>query len=359
MVGMENSVRHWRAQAGLSQADAARAVGISRQALIGIESGRHVPSTSIALGLARALGCRVEDLFALAEPEGFEARGKCVGRVALGRVAGRWIAHALGADATTAADGLAQPGPGEACRVTPLLDIRQLESNVLVAGCAPLLGALLPRIGQRYRDATGRWIAANSGRALQLLEQGRVHVAGLHLFDAATGGHNEPAVRERFVDERMLLVNLTRWRAGLVVARGNPRGIRTVKDAASPDLQFAMREAGSGAAGLVERLVGKRAARRLAKGLVASGHREVARLVACGAADAGIAIETVALSAELDFIPLAEERFDLVLRADLAVDGPVKRLLDALDDNAFRAEAAAMPGYDASECGHVSTVGDA
>lgn len=359
MAGIENAVRLWREQAGLSQAAVARAIGISRQALIGIELGKHVPSTAVALGLGRVLGCRVEDLFALAEPESFEARGEHEGRVAVGRVAGRWVAHPLGADIAAAADGLAGTGHAGSCRVEPLVDRRDLESNVLVAGCAPLLGALLPRIGQRYRDARGTWIAANSGRALELLSDGLVHVAGLHLFDVDSGQHNEPAVRQRFGRERMLLVNLTRWRAGLVVAPGNPLGFRTAKDAVDPEHRFVTRETGSGAAALIERFVGRRAAKRLAKGVTAGGHREVAGLVACGVADAGVAIENVALAAGLDFVPLAEERFDLVVPAALAEEPPVRRLLDSLDDAAFRGELRAFPGYDASECGHVSSVGAA
>jgi putative molybdopterin biosynthesis protein len=64
----------------------------------------------------------------------------------------------------------------------------------------------------------------------------------------------------------------------------------------------------------------------------------------------------VALASDLDFVPLTEERFDLVVPAELADDAPVARLLDTLDDQGFRAEAAGLPGYDVEICGHVTTL---
>jgi molybdate-binding protein len=86
----------------------------------------------------------------------------------------------------------------------------------------------------------------------------------------------------------------------------------------------------------------------------AGDHEQVARLVACGAADAGIAIESVALAAGLGFVPLSEERFDLALPAERAAEPAVARILDALGDAAFRREVARLPGYDISLTGQTS-----
>ena len=82
----------------------------------------------------------------------------------------------------------------------------------------------------------------------------------------------------------------------------------------------------------------------------------MARRVHCGAADTGVAIESAALAWGLGFVPLVEERFDLVIPADIAEAPPVSRFLETLDDPGFRAEAASLPGYDTSISGHASTL---
>jgi molybdate-binding protein len=91
-------------------------------------------------------------------------------------------------------------------------------------------------------------------------------------------------------------------------------------------------------------------------GPVAHGHDEVAWHVRCGGADVGIAIESVALGAGLGFVPLSDERFDLVVTAALAETAPVGRLIDMLDDRAFRADVERLPGYDSSAAGDVITL---
>ena len=154
-----------------------------------------------------------------------------------------------------------------------------------------------------------------------------------------------------------LLVNLTRWRQGLVVPAGNPLAIRSGADLLRRGVRFARREDGAGAQALVDRLLREQGVERgYVHGPLATGHQEVAQLVRCGAADFGVAIEGVALAAGLDFVPLTEERFDLVVPADLAESAPVRRLLDMIDDDAFRDEMAELPGYDGHEAGHATTL---
>jgi molybdate-binding protein len=235
--------------------------------------------------------------------------------------------------------------------------MRQLERNVLVAGCAPLLANLAHRVGEGSVDARATWIPASSHRALDLLEAGMVHIAGLHLSDGKSRETNEHAVRRRFPGRRMLVVNLTRWRQGFVVAARNPLGIRDAADLLRPGVRVVGREPGTGADELFARLLaGGPGGQPDFSGPVAEGHLDVARRVHCGAADAGVAIESAALAWGLGFVPLVEERFDLVIPASIAETPPVSRFLDTLDDPGFRAEAASLPGYDTSISGHASTL---
>ncbi len=337
-------LRHARERAGMSQAALAQQVGVSRQALIAIEAGRQVPSTVLALQLARALGCRVEDLFTIGPSDAIEvelASGEAGERVAIARVRGRWVAHGVGCS-PRGADGVL----AGASAVRPLDAPAALSRNVLIAGCAPLLATLADWTSRRQREARVRWVHANSRRALDLLARDQVHAAGLH---AGGDGDNLALVRERFGRERMIVVHLTRWRQGLVVAPKNPLAIREAADLVRRDVRAARREDGAGAAKLLERTL--RSTRRKPRGPLAASHEEVAQLVRCGAADAGVAIESVALSMGLGFVPLAEERFDLVLREEVASEEPASRVLDALADASFRADACALPGYDASRAG--------
>jgi putative molybdopterin biosynthesis protein len=352
---IHNLLKSKREQAGLSQQALADQVGVSRQAILKVEAGRQMPSTALGLLLARALDCRLEQLFRLDDGDTLivqpcAAAGE---RVALGRVGDRWVAHPLHADGAVAADGLMQ----DANSARPLEAVERLERNVLVAGCAPLLGGLAQRVGARFADARMTWLGASSQRALELLADGLLHVAGIHLCGATSPDEHVAVVRARFPGRRMLIANLTRWRQGLVVAKGNPLGLTSGADLLRPGLRLARREPGAGAHKLVGRLLTSAGAPdHPLHGPEARDHAGVAQLVRWGAADVGVAIESVALAADLSFIPLAEERFDLVLPAELTAAPHVARLLDALDDDAFRADVARIAGYDSALAGEVTTV---
>ena len=389
---LHNSVRRYRRDLRLSQEALGDQVGVSRHAIMAIEGGRQVPSTTLALRLADTFDCAVKDLFRLEpvpelevhlpppHPAATTTPPAPSSRVSVGRVGGRWAAHPLPAHATGAADaiveeggahtppdrpatGASDPEPASealrfrSARVRPVRGMQQLERNVLVAGCAPLLANLAHRVGEGSGDARATWIPASSHRALDLLAAGMVHIAGLHLSGGESSEANVRAVRRRFPGKRMLVVNLTRWRQGFVVAARNPLDIHDAADLLRPGVRVVGREPGTGADELFARLLaGETGGQPDFSGPVAEGHLDVARRVHCGAADAGVAIESAALAWGLGFVPLVGERFDLVIPASIAETPPVSRFLDTLDDPGFRAEAASLPGYDTTISGHASTL---
>ncbi len=363
-IKLDNRVRRHRKANRMSQQRLAEALGVSRQAIHAIETGSQVPSTSLGLRMARVFGCAVEDLFSLAADPVIRARlapsgaaNQASSRVVAGRVDNDWVAHRLPSNGITAADGIIAGADGDEAEITPLGDVGQLERNVLVTGCAPLLGAVSQRVGSRFSDARVTWLRAGNGRSMELLKAGLVHMAGLHLSANGDGEGATRAARRVLPGRRLLVVNLTRWRQGLVVPAGNPLGISGGADLANSDLRVVRREEGSGAQALAASLVEAEGDCALPdSGPLARGHIEVANLVRCGAADVGVAIEGAALAEGLDFIPLTEERFDLVVPADVAADKPVARVIDTLDDPAFRTEVSHLPGYDGSMSGQVTTV---
>lgn len=361
----------FRQEAGLSQSELARRVGVSRQGLAAIEGGRQVPSTALSLRLGRALGRSVEDLFALPAERPLEAvletmsegttesRSVPIGqRVLLGRVSDSWAAHPVPHDRATAADGRVV-GPGKrqgTVHVEPLLPLSELSDSVLVAGCAPLMGLLAAHSTRSMPQQPSSWLPANSSQALRALQQGTVHVAGVHLSGPRQDATHEDLVRRHFPDDRMLVVHLTKWRQGIVVAAGNPLGIQSVADLVREDVRLATRESGSGARKLLDELLVSAGVAAGIDGPQAHDHASIARLVGWGVADAGIAIESSALGRGLDFVPLVEERFDLVLSEAMASRPEVARLVDQLKQRAFRTEASGLPGYDLSDVGDITTV---
>ncbi len=346
-----NGLSERRRERGLGQAELAQAVGLSRQALSAIEAGRSVPSTLVALRLARALDCAVESLFWLEDegeivevrrPRGTPKRG----RVRVGHVAGGWVAHPIALSDVADAE-LVDGGS----RARLLDDVRALRDRLLVAGCDPAVG-LLAHAAERAQVPVA-WLDQTSTQALRALARREVHVAGAHLYDAASGEHNLPFVR-RLVPTSCVAIELASTREGLLVAPGNPRAIRTVADLARDDVRVVNRPAGSAARALLDReLARERVPASEVSGYhrAVAGHEEVARAILDGIADAGIATHAVALAHGLAFVPLHEERFDLVVPAELIELPSVERLLSILSGGAFRRQLRAIGGYETSGTG--------
>src|SRR5215470_17937126 len=250
---------------GLNQQELAKRAGVTRQTISGVESGLYLPSTLVALRLARALGCRVEDLLWLEEettsmdvvPAASVPVG-CASRLLLARVGDRWIAHPLNGDQTVRtellpADAEGHLEPGQTRMPTRLLeDVETLAHTVVVAGCTPAL-ALWARSAERgHPGLRVHWLTANSTIALESLARGEIHAAGTHLYDPDSTEYNVPFVRRIMRDRAVVLITLGVWEEGLVVRPGNPRNVRTVADLAQPGVTMVNRELGSGARQVLE-----------------------------------------------------------------------------------------------------------
>ena len=366
-AGMETRVRTAvkaaRQRLEMQQRNLAEAIGVSRQTLSSIESGETVPSTQIALSLARELSCRVEDLFSLrgdgqtidaefANEGERQPAGEPKARVSLGWVGNRWVARRLETDEAwalgTPADGIASLSGKKGkirARVRPLRDLESLERNLLVAGCDPALGLLGRHMEERFHGPRLHWIEKASRPALEELALGLVHMAGIHLDGEGTASENAVAVRARFGALPMVLVTLASWEQGFVGRAG--RRYKNVADLERKGTRLIAREAGAGAQELLERQFRKagRAWNTAKPVAVARGHREVARMVAMGVGDVGVATRSAAASFGLRFEPLAEARFDLVFPANLASDSRVQALLDCLSNKRFRQDLGGMTGY--------------
>jgi putative molybdopterin biosynthesis protein len=370
---LDNDVRSKRQAAGLSQQALATRCGLTRQAINAIEAGHYAPSTTVALRLARVLGCTVEALFRLPEVSP-HVEAEFLGdppsatagwtRCQVARVGARLLAHPLtGALAAfTAADGLVVPAATDAPRTDYRVDIELLvdaqvpENTVVVLGCDPALALLGAHLRRRYSTLRLVWVPRSSLTALRMLGRGEAHAAGTHLWDAESGESNMPYVRRELAGRRLVVVTLSQWQQGLIVAWGNPKGITGPADLARPEITLVNRDAGAGSRMLFDlwlRQAGIAPHWVAGYGREVLSHLAVAEAVASGGADVGPGILAVARALGLDFIPLQEERYDLVIPMEFLATTPVQALLDIVASPHFRAELEALGGYDGSCAGTV------
>lgn len=189
---------------------------------------------------------------------------------------------------------------------------------------------------------------------LRRLAAGRVIGAGVHLFEPEGGDWNLGHVERMLPGQPVVLMEWARRRQGLVVPAGNPLGIAGVGGLAG--CRVAARQPGAGSRVLLDHLL---AGAGLAPGAVtlldppARSESDVALAVGEGRADAGLAIESVARQHRLDFVPVAEERYDLALWRREIFEPPIQRLLALARSGAFAARAGDLGGYDVSGFGTI------
>jgi len=372
---IENRLKSLRTAVGMSQGDLAQMSGLSRQAVYAIETSRYLPTTAVALRLARALHCRVEDLFSLIS-DGEVVEGELIGsaspnervRVKVAKIGDRTIVRPVSElgdilSLTVPADGiLIGPAAGSRRRmqkvnVELLRDHRFVEDEINVAGCDPAIFLVGEYIRRQNEKASVVGWTMGSAAALEAVRCREVHIAGLHVQDTESGEWNLPYLRKHIAPGGFTIVTFARWEAGLLVKHRNPKQIRDVADLGERNIVIVNRESGSGARQLIDRrLVGAGLKAHHIKGYdhLASSHIEVARKIAEGLADAGIGLRAVARLYNLDFIPLQDERYDLVIPTDLLANHPTLSIfLDIIVSRVFRSEIEALGGYDTRETGTI------
>ena len=371
---LENNLKRVRTAVGLTQGKLAASVGISRQAYSSLEAGRANPSTEVALRLARELRITVDSLFFLIEQpqHGIEAElvvestfdtsdaaSSSTGqRARLFRVGGKTFARPLYGPENTRhtmvpAEGLvlSRGNFGRQVTVQPF-DSEEVDVPTLaMLGCDPAVGLL--EAGLSTRGVTLVACEKSSRAALLGLANGEAHIAGCHLLDDSTGSYNSSWVKQ-LIPFPCTLVTFASWQQGLIVAHGNPKNVIGVSNLADPDLRLINRQVGSGSRALLDRTL---AAAGLPSTMVNGyqreecGHLALALAVASDIADVGVGVKAAAVAMGLDFVPMEEERYDLVIPNHFLSDEPVQALLDLLRRPVFHRSIESLGGYDASNMG--------
>lgn len=364
---LRNSLKSVRTRLGMSQQELASLAGVTRQAISGVESGQCAPSVAMTLRLAKALGCKVEDLFWLEQdlPLVQAVLAKSISysqqqRVSLARIGGQWVAYPLVGNDAFRMEMI--PADAEVdsqidtntVRVRLLDDIDRFDNTVVIAGCAPVL-SLWARAAERwYPQLRVQYKFANSMAALHSLCRGETHIAGMHLYDSQTGEHNIPFVREVLAGKEAVLITLGIWEEGLLVQSGNPMQITTVTDLVFAKAKIINREQGAGTRMLLERkLKEEQLPCDSIRGFdsIARSHHGVADAVVSGLADAGISTASVATAFGLEFIPWHQSRYDLVILKKYLQEAPVQQLLNTLEHRFVHSQLETIGGCDTSKTG--------
>jgi putative molybdopterin biosynthesis protein len=286
-------------------------------------------------------------------------------RVALGKVNDQILAAPLsrGAGVITSlvrADGIAIlprgiQGMSSGDRVTVRLYHSQaeIERTIFAIGSHDLtLDVMAQYLAERERRLTSANVGSLGG--LIALRRGEAHLAGSHLFDPDTADYNISYIRQYLPGTPVRLTTLVGRQQGLLVQKGNPKGITGLKDLSRPEVTFINRQRGAGTRVLLDYQLDLLA---IVPDQVRGYNQEeythlaVAAAVASGKADTGLGIAAAAQALDLDFIPLFQERYDLVIPVQYYRSPLLKPLLDLLQDPQFRQAVAAMPGYNVEDMG--------
>ena len=288
-------------------------------------------------------------------------------RVAVGRVGDKLLAAPLsrGAGVITSlvqADGLALiPSgvqgleAGDQVRVHLYRSRAEIERTIFCIGSHDLT---LDLLAQFLAEHDRRFASANVGSqgGLIALRRAEAHLAGSHLLDPATGEYNISTIRQYMPGIPVKVLALVGRDQGLLVRRGNPKDVKSLQDLTRPNVRFVNRQRGAGTRVLLDYHLHALA---LSPDSVIGytqeeyTHLGVAAAVASGRADCGLGIAAAAQALDLDFIPLFQERYDLVIPKIFADGYLLAPLFDVINDPAFRKAVSQLMGYDVSVMGTV------
>lgn len=215
----------------------------------------------------------------------------------------------------------------------------------------PALQAVADRIS-RGRQFLSLYVGSLNG--LTNLRQGICHLSGIHLLDQS-GEYNRPFARHFFADREIELVTLAFRTQGLMVPPGNPKSLAVVEDLARTGIRFINRNKGSGTRLWLEaelHAAGIDARRIRGFDQQVSTHNQAAKCVKTGRADVALGLQAAAHRFGLDFVPLFEERYDLVLAPE--AEKILAPMLDYIQTGAFRSSLAAMTGYNTAHSGELT-----
>ena len=251
-------------------------------------------------------------------------------------------------------EGIKDSDPVQAELLRPLSAIR--NTIVVVGSHDNTLDVLADQLRAGNAALTLSSSHVGSMGGLMAVKRGVCHLAGTHLLDTETGEYNRSYIRRYLPDVQVRLINLVMRDQGLIVSKGNPKGIEGIADLAREDVAFINRQGGSGTRILLDyRLRQLGLSPESINGYTNEEftHMNVAVAVLSGTADAGLGIYAAARALDLDFVPVVTEQYDLVIPSIYMETDTVQTLLGTIQTTRFKQRVAALGGYSTEKTGSV------
>jgi len=244
---------------------------------------------------------------------------------------------------------------GAPVRVRLYRSAAEIERTIMAIGSHDMT---LDLVAQFLAGRGRRLVSANAGSlgGLVALRRGEAHLAGSHLLDPETGQYNRSYVERYLPDTQVTRVSWVERQQGLLVRKGNPKGIVDLRDLVRPNITYVNRQRGAGTRVLLDYHLGRLGIDPdQVQGYDEEEytHLAVAAAVASGRADCGLGVAAAARALDLDFVYLYDELYELIIPTEYYEDPLLCPLLDLAQDGAFRKAVEGLPGYGIGKMGQV------
>lgn len=290
-------------------------------------------------------------------------------RVNIGKINGQYIANPLTRSAGVTmslvrADGILRIPinsqgieQGKEVNIELYHSIDEIDKTILIAGSHDMiLDVLASVIKHTESDYHVRSSHIGSLAGILAIQKGETHIAGSHLFDEQTGEYNVSYVKKHLKNESTVLVNLVYRQQGWIVPKGNPKGLKTLEDIKSKKASYINRQRGAGTRILFDYLLKQK---NISPNEIYGYKREdfthlsLAAAIKGGNADIGLGIYSAAKTMELDFLPVTEERYDLLMRKEFYESESGQALMKTITSSEYKSQVEALGGYSCRNTGKI------
>jgi molybdenum cofactor synthesis domain-containing protein len=238
-----------------------------------------------------------------------------------------------------------------------LVSKKDLLNTVVIIGSHDItIDILADEIRLKAQDI--RISSGNVGSlgGLIALRKGTCHLAGSHLLDTETGQYNISYIKRYLKGVKVSVFHLVLRDQGLIVAKGNPEGIKGLEDLTRDGIKFVNRQPGSGTRVLFDYKINQLGIK--SDSIAGYDHDEFTHMavavdVLSGAADCGMGIYAAAKALDLDFVPMVREQYDLVIPSALLNQAGIQAVLETISSRHFRERVTSLGGYDPSKSGQL------
>jgi len=243
----------------------------------------------------------------------------------------------------------------EETEIELLKPVGEILNTVVMVGSHDLsLDILANLLGRFYPPIFLSSHPVGSLGGILAIKKGICHIAGTHLLDPQTGEYNFPYIHHYLNGMDVKVIHLVQREQGLIVQRRNPKKIKGLEDLLRNDVFFINRQKGSGTRILLDHTLKALSLdpnQIQGYGKEEFTHMAVASTVASGRVDAGLAILSAARAMSLDFIPVAKERYDLIIPSLYFGDEKMSKVMEVIRSDEFKETVQRMGGYDISRTG--------